>query len=293
VGTRAALGILAVLLLAGCASDVPPDRPLESADPVVPPPPPSYGPAECSNLMLFQVVDYAQTDPFLPPGFHARDPQAFLNSPAAFGQAGVLFLALDCQSATSGPLSVAFVGIFVEPPIVEGLEPAPLDFLELVRYTSSSPFESALRDAGWPLLPANVSVVSDVPGLQGSDARARVTDSEGTVVMVAGTVATPDTDLDTPARFWHQGPSGLAYIEYNGHLTPNVGTGVCEVRAGTPLGAFVNAPLGVQTPVGDPTSCLAAKASLDAANTSEPIVVSLQDLVLDATFHQLPGIRAG
>lgn len=290
MGSRLAWVLLAGLLLAGCASDAPPG--LESDPlPTTPalPPIPAYGPALCDNILLFEVVEYPQVDPFLPPGFHPRDPQAFLNSPAAFGQAGVIFLSLDCDRDGPQPLQVAVVGIFIEAPIVEGLEAAPLNFLELVRYTPAQEFGGSLREAGWPVAAANVTLVSAVPGLQGYDAQVVVDDGQGMVARVAGTVATPPGGLGGgPTRFWHQDAGGLGYIEYGAALSSKVGAGLCQARAGTPLSAFVGAPVGSpDTPVGDLAfSCL-------GANGGEPLVVVLEDLVLDAGFRWFPGARAG
>ncbi|HUR24479.1 MAG TPA: hypothetical protein VM327_00500 [Candidatus Thermoplasmatota archaeon] len=290
MGSRFASILLGVLLLAGCANDAPPAHAPSSSGQVGPPaPPPMYGPADCDNLLLFQVVDYAQTDPFLPPGFHPRDPQEFLQSPAAFGQAGVIFLALDCDSPSSGPLQAAFVGIFIEAPIVEGIEPAPLNFLELVRYNPSDEFGGALAMAGWPAVEANVSLVSKVPGLHGYDTQAVVADGEGDLAMVAGTAVMPSGGLGGgPTRFWHQGADGLAYIEYSAALAAKVGSGLCQARAGTPLSHFVGAPVGdPDTPVGDLAfSCL-------GVNGGEPVIVVLDDLGLNATFQWFPGARAG
>jgi hypothetical protein len=290
MGSRLAWVLLAGLLLAGCASDAPPGLPTEPSGSAAPSlPDPLYGPASCDNILLFQVVDYAQTDPFLPPGFHPRDPQAFLSSPAAFGQAGVIFLSLDCDSGGPQPLQVAVVGIFIEAPIVEGLEPAPLNFLELVRYTPGEEFGGALVSTGWPVVPANVSLVSTVPGLQGYDAQVTVADGEGNLAMVAGSVAAPPGDLGGgPTRFWHQGSTGLGYVEYGASLATKVGSGLCQARQGTPLSVFVGAPVGSpDTPLGDLSfSCL-------GVNGGEPLVVVLEDLRLNATFQWFPGARAG
>jgi hypothetical protein len=108
--------------------------------------------------------------------------------------------------------------------------------------------------------------------------------------MVAGTVvvAPPGSLANGPTRFWHQDADGLAYIEYDASLATKVGSGICQVRPGTPLGAFVGTPLGISdTPVGDLSfSCL-------GVNNSEPIVVALEDLALNATFHWFPGVQAG
>lgn len=291
MGSRTALAMLGVLVLAGCADDARPNLPsgpLGTA--AAPPPPPTYGPAACDNILLFEVADYGQTDPFLPPGFHPRDPQEFLNSPVSLGQAGVVFMTLVCESAGAGPLAASFVGIFIEAPIVEGVESAPLNFLELVRYGSGDEFGGALGASGWPVVAANVSLVSNVPVMDGRDALASVEDPEGTVARVAGTAAAPGGALGSPARFWHQDERGLSYIDYDGTLDPSVGSGTCEVRAGTPLSVFVGTPVGVpvpeELPVGDPTACL-------GVNGGEPLVVILQDLSLQATFHRFPGVQAG
>ena len=105
----------------------------------------------CKNILLFQFVGYEATDPYLPPGFHPRDPQAFLGTPVAFGQAGVLLINVVC-TGPQGPLEASSLDIFVEDPGVPGVPPGGFDFYELERYGAVDQLDGALQAVHWPLM---------------------------------------------------------------------------------------------------------------------------------------------
>ncbi|MHB1262347.1 MAG: hypothetical protein ACYC2H_11610 [Thermoplasmatota archaeon] len=272
--------ILVPLLLVGCTDDGA-RSPSESGDPEVPAPAAVfYGEALCSNVLLFQLVDYADTDPYLPPGFHPRDSQGFLGTAVAFGQGAVLFMTLRCQSAASGPLDVAFLGIFVEAPEVPGISPAPFNFYELARYGQAGEFGGALQAIAWPWEQANVTIGNIAAGGRTFDVDATVSDAEGEIAYVGGVLAGPVPVGNGPTRFWHQDGSGLAFIEYGAFLDSQVGPGTCSARAGTALAAFVGRPA-----VG-PYNCTGV------ADGGDPLVAVLAGLQLNATFQHLPGASA-
>jgi hypothetical protein len=287
-------GVLAVVLLvvlAGCAA-----RPAASPGPgKVSAPAPAdmvdYPEAACTNLLLFQFVDYPVTDAYLPPGFHPRDPQDFLGAPTAIGQAGVIFLALSCHgpSNDNNDLSSAQLAIFVEHPSVHGTESASYDFYEVARYGPHSRFDDVLAAGGWPRIPAGVNLtvsggVSD--GNFSTFGNATVTDGQGQVASMIGLMSPAIPLTGTVARFWHDGPQGLAYLDYRTPLHPLVGSGTCTARAGTPLAAFAMAgwpgpPMPVIPMVGSP-SC----------PPGEPVVATFPHLVINATAVRLPGVHA-
>jgi hypothetical protein len=290
VRSRPAWSILAVLALAGCMQDPSPVRVVETGPEVTVPLVPTYGPATCANVLLFQFVDYAQTDAYLPPGFHPRDPQGFLQTAVAFGQAGILLMALRCESPTMGPLNVSFVAIFVEPPVVDGLEPGTFDFFELARYGPATEFGGALHSPLWPTNPADVLLTTLDPATSGMDVMATVTDGEGEVAWVAGTAAAGINVGTGPTRFWHQSNGGLAYIEYDANLDANIGSGLCRARAGTPFAAFVGQP-AVGIPGLGRVSCPGLIGQAD--DTADPVVAIITDPQFNATFHRLDGVYAG
>lgn len=272
----ATLAVLVPMLVAGCADPASPET--RAPDQLDPLPDPYYGEGTCANGLLFQFVDFSATDAYLPPGFHARDPQEFLGAGVAFGQAGVFLRTLSCESPLFGPLQAAFIGIFIEAPVVPGLEPAPFNFFEVVRYgNSTSEFGGALARSGWPFLPANVTVVHDTAAGQGFDVVATVSDAEGDVASFAGILGNEVVVGAGPTRYWRQGEGGLAYIEYGGQLDSRAGPGFCRVRAGTPMAEFVGEPL---------------IADVACPGTGDPIVAMLTDARLNATFHRLPGVFA-
>lgn len=290
VRSRPALAILTVLVLAGCMQDPAPAGLPEPGPEAAPPPVPTYGPATCANVLLFQFVDFAKTDSYLPPGFHPRDPQDFLQTAVAFGQAGVLLMALRCESPTMGPLNVSFVAIFVEPPVVEGVEAGTFDFFELARYGPAGEFGGVLDRAGWPTHEAGVLLTTLDPTTAGVDVMATVTDGEGEVAWVAGTAAAGVNVGTGPTRFWHQSNDGLAYIEYDANLDANIGSGICRARAGTPFAAFVGQPVADIPGLGR-LSCPGLIGQVD--DVADPVVAIITDPQLNATFHRLEGVYAG
>lgn len=266
--------VLLALALTGCLAGGPSGEPLPSTEPPAEARP-AYRDALCANGLLFQFVDYAVADAYLPPGFHPRDPRGFLGTPAAFGRAGVLFVAVDCV-APEGPLQAAFIAIFVEAPQVPGEDRVPFDFYEVARYGSPGEMGGALAEAGWPILPATVRVEDLGAAGQSLDSQAVVEDALGPVVQLNGDHGALVQLGDGPVRFWHDTPEGLAYLRYDSRLDALVGSGLCQVRPGSPLTAFVGQPVVGQV------SCLPA-----------PVLATLVDLRPTVTLHRLPGVEAG
>lgn len=246
------------------------------------PPPVASRPLQgtCLNGLLFQFVDYAATDAYLPPGFHPRDPQGFIAvSPVAFGQAGVLAFMVDCK-ATDGTLyEAATVALFVESPQVDGVERALFDFYEIERHGDPGEFGGALTASGWPRLAGTVNfTIEPLPGTEDIDVIVDLTDSNGLVMAFGGPVGAP-LDLGTgTVRFWRDGPLGLAYYDYTVHLDARVGAGICQARNGSALAAFSPS----QVPLGESVRCPPAT----------PVIGIFPDFAFTATARFLPGVHA-
>lgn len=270
----------ALALLAGCLSP----RPVSDGPVVLSGPPVADAPrfsGTCSNLLLFQFVDFAITDDYLPPGFHPRDPQAFLPVvPVSFGQAGVLAIVLDCQG-DQGQYEAASLAIFVESPIVPGLEDAAFDFYEIERYAEAGQFGGLLDAVGWPRLPGNVSVDLGNEDVPARTAAAEITDAEGSVLLFAGSMEAPVGLVGNVVRFWNDRPGGLAHIDYEGVLDSYVGAGICVARANSTFAAFTTA---------GPAS--AVTSASPGCPPGEPVVSTFPGLAVDATAHFIPGVHA-
>jgi hypothetical protein len=274
--TAVALG---VLLLAGCLGGDPAATPAPTpADPSPTAPAPVQ--LACQNALLFQFVDYAETDPYLPPGFHIRDPQGFLTiSPVAFGQAGVLVLTLSCTGA-AGPYNMAGVEIFVEPPAVPGVEAGTFDFYEVERYSSAWDFNDTLVPALWTRIPGHVDFTMLETSPNARAGFANITDGEGPMASFSGTMDANVGLGPSVVRFWRDAPAGLAYVEYRADLQPLAGPGVCSIRPGTVL-ADLTIPNEFH-PLLPYTAC----------PPGEPVIATFPGLVVDATARFLPGVRA-
>lgn len=268
----AAVAAMALPLLAGCLGDAA-GQDGDSSAPASDPYPAVAYQGTCSVALLFEFVDYAQTDQYLPPGFHPRDPQEFLTViPVALGQAGIIVLVLACDGPT-GTADYASVGIFVEPPTVEGVEPGLFDFYEVARYGSNDPFRPALAAADWPAHDADVEVQLSIDAA-GTPAqlRAAITDGDGPLASFEGlTPAAVDVGAGL-VRYWHESPGGLGLLEIDVDLNAQVGGGICAVRGGTELAGFIGG-----------SQCLPP---------AEPIIGAFPDLAYAATARFLPGVHA-
>ena len=277
---RSPLVVALLLLLAGCLGGSP-DGDEEGV--LAPGPvldlPRFQGP--CDNALLFQFVDYSATDPYLPPGFHPSDAKNFLTiSPVAFGQAAVLFIVVSCQDALGQNYTAGSLDIFIEPPFVPDLVPARFNFYELERYGDAGPLAETLAAAGWPMPPGSIVVSPTDDALDGADVvGGSVVDNHGELVNMSG-VAAAKVDLGlAKIRFWHQGPTGLGYVEYEANLDSVAGPGSCAVRPGTALAAFIASPLLPSLPIACPPG--------------DPVVATFPLLQMNVTAQFLAGVQAG
>ncbi|MFA5942938.1 MAG: hypothetical protein WC876_00555 [Candidatus Thermoplasmatota archaeon] len=239
---------------------------------------------ECENALLFQFVEYADTDRYLPPGFHPRDPQAFLSSPAAFGRAGVLLIVLECLGDDGLAFSSASVDIFIEAPLVEGLEPAAFNFYEVERVSPPGPWDSVLAGADWPILPgtASVNITFGVVATQSAIGSTEVRDNQGQRALFVGAMDAPVSLGNATVRFWRQGPAGLAYLEYSANLQPIAGGGTCYLREGTAMAVFARStPAGNVGPINEL-----------ACPPGDPIIATFPVFRVNATAVSLPGVHA-
>jgi hypothetical protein len=281
------MAILVAALLsasaAGCIGHSSGEGPTPTT-PAAPPGPRSSATAgyACQAGLLFQLVPYAATDPYLPPGYHPRDPQAFLGSPAAFGQAGVLFIAVDCASP-AGRFAAGSLDIFVEHPAVPAL-PADFDFYEVERFGDATQIDGVLQDAHWPFAPGTPRIaVSNGTVERMVDVSpayrtlfAGVADPLGTLYEVSA-LASADVPLGPKAvRFWHDDPAGTGAIDYKAPLDVKVGPAYATARAGSKLAGFIAAETQGASGQGDPIAA------------AFPAGVPLQ---VGATW--LPGVHAG
>lgn len=274
------ISLVAMAIAAGCLSTTPEVR---DESPILPPTPagaPRYE-GTCANLVLFQLVDFAMTDEYLPPGYHPRDPQAFLPVvPVAFGQAGVLALALDCAGA-QGRYAAASIAIFVEAPTVTGVQAAPFNFYEIERYAEAGQFSGLLDSVGWPRIDGNVSVDLGNQDVPARTAAATVTDAQGQVVYFAGSMEAPVGLVGNVVRFWNDRPTGLAHVDYEGVLDSYFGPGTCIVRANSTLAEFTTR--GALSPLAEYYS---------GCPPGDPVVSTFPGLAVNATAHFLPGVHA-
>lgn len=230
------------------------------------------GASQCQTAILFQFVDYSATDTFLPPGFHPRDPQAFLGAPVAVGQAAIVLANMACAASEleGGPLNHSFLGIFVETPVVPGETlPGGLDFYEVEHLAGPGATDRLLASLGWSLRRADVRVPASEAGA--ALVQAEVADASGVLYAVQGSAPVPyNFDLDR-IRFWHQSPQGLGHFLIDAQLDARFGPGVCSLRADSTAARLSGA-----------TTC----------PTGETLVATFPGLSYDGWFRFLPGVEA-
>ncbi len=287
-----AIALLAILLVAGCAG---PSATVSS----------SSGPGEmkptriafagndCSNIILFQLMDFANATALLPPGFHAKDPQALLSSPdtpvgpvgfpVAFGQAAAVLFMLSCATDGEGARDwrTGFAGIFVEAPAVTGAPPtANLHFYEVEHYGAS--LNGTLSRVGWPVHPSTIQVDTTIPtsgAINPDVTTGTLMDANGTLLQVKAPLLAPYSFASGPVRLWHDTGIGTGFFDYDAQLNPNFGPAPsCTVRAHTTISSIVGEP-----PALDPGPCPATPARLAAFF---PL------LSFTGSFNFLPGAHA-
>ena len=241
------MALVLTLALAGCLGGTVPPSP-ETPTPEVQPLRIDIGGSGCTNTVLFQLLDFAVATRFLPPGYHAKDPQDFLGSPAAFGQAAAVLLLVDCQeSARGGAWKTGFVGLYIEPPTVPGADEGPnLHFYEVEHYADD--LDGLLERLGWPV--AVGSTFTFTSSLDEGPARVtEVADRDGPILTFLTTHAAPYTLASGPVRLWHQLGNGTAAFDYDAQLDASFGSATClTVRPGTTLATLVGEPAGLPIP---------------------------------------------
>ncbi|HUR60892.1 MAG TPA: hypothetical protein VM286_00820 [Candidatus Thermoplasmatota archaeon] len=156
------------LLLSGCVQPPPKDDPYAPKVKVLPPPETFVFDEEaCNAYVLGLLVEPSLTDPYLPPGFHMRDPEWFYEDPVppppppqeplqvATGQALVFILVFKCDAPSEPnaiPFQEAHAGVFVLPPAVRGqTDNATLDFYEIEHYSAGGLLADRLPAWEWPV----------------------------------------------------------------------------------------------------------------------------------------------
>ncbi len=275
--------VLAGLVLAGCVSG-PVQAPPSKATLLPAPITLNIGARDCLNFILFQFLPFAAADAFLPPGYHARDPKDFLNSPAATGQAAAVVFLLDCASrdADGKPWVSGYSGVYVEPPAVPDTPDAvPLNFYEVEHFGEE--LNGTLASLGWPVHASNVSVArntvsQDTVGKSGS-----ITDANGLLFQFFATAAAPYQLALGPVRLWHETPKGTGYFQYNATLDAQFGPVVCILpQYGTVLGALIGEPTRLPNG-GNLVACAPDRARLGA---------TFPNLSFLGEFRFLPGVHA-
>ncbi|MEA3143919.1 MAG: hypothetical protein QOG31_1243 [Thermoplasmata archaeon] len=261
---RAPLALLAVALLAGCAQPQPGPALAPGEAGAAESASFSYGGQVCDAYLLAILVDPARTDPYLPPGFHLRDPSGFFPGVLpATGQALVILSAFLCGSAAggNGTFQEAFAGVFVQPPAVLGERaPAQYDFYEVDHVTPPGALRAGLAAWGWDALAGNLSAQPVAP--QGRPAQFTLrADGRPPLFTFGGAAAAPRTEGVVLVRLWRDGAPGVGRIDYALPLDFSFGPGTCTLSAALRTAALAG-------PGACPAAVVAAGPSFSFAATA-------------------------
>lgn len=239
---RSPLALLTIALLAGCLQ--------AGAPPGPPSPPPAADPAfsyearGCDGYLLALLVEPGRTDPYLPPGFHLRDPADFFDeSPTATGQALVVVAAMLCaggslDGATIPAYQEAFAAVFVQPPAVAGERPAAsFDFYEVDHFAPPGGLGDALAAWDWPVTAANLT--AQPRGFGGTQEFTLRADGPPRLFSFRGATPVPRDDGTSLVRLWRDTPGGLGRVDYTLPLQFGFGPGTCSLAAPTQVAAIV------------------------------------------------------
>lgn len=290
IRTAAVLSTFLLVALAGCLESDSGAATPRGADPT-PQPLPSMHPFEgddCSATAVGVPTDFANTDPWLPPGFQAADMSRLVFAPANLGQAVVVGVAVTCGDSTYGPgTSLFLTTILVEDPPVDGVVGGAYQALYVTHaFTDSEDLARSWSLSSFPVMegldPAiNIELESPV---------ALLPDRNDRPTLSATRMTTPrgDSSWENYAgstyllagetlRFWHQDQGGITYLE----LVPDAhavgGLGDCLFADGTAM-AQVSATAG----------CIA----LQSLQANEAFGITVTEVALGGTFHHLPGVTA-
>ncbi len=244
----------------------------------------------CKTFNTFFIVDYDQTDAWLPPGFTPRDLAGFLFfTPVIYGQTLAHVAVLECEESPWGPVRVGMVGFFVHAPDIPEAGDAEFHFFNALQFSDAPALSGTLEDElGWPVQPLALQLMTEatgdtplpvVPGAPSPDrAGGFQGESSGQGMFDLAAMAVYPQGFDEPPllRFWHQLDAGLAYSEFPLPMR-TVAAGPlyrCDVTPGSPLHAVVG-EVDCGPATGDPFD-------------SFGLVFPRHDL-RDVTFASLPG----
>lgn len=265
----AALALLA-LALAGCSgpgeSPAPADGPVPTTASAPMPTPEAPAPGrldasvlgesrtnfdltDCINPRMLFVLDPAEAQAMLPPGFVAADVTALtqftgapLGSPIPAGRAvgGYDFLSCAGNTLDGGPVAFSQVGILVQAPDLGDrtpLEPATYDLYLLALHSDRPAWNALALASGFTATEAPVAEISSAAADHAGAALGSGSVVVGEPLGAADYVLPPASrDLDLRARYWHVGSNGTAYFDFQ--LLETVYAGAITTCTHAPGSAF-------------------------------------------------------
>jgi hypothetical protein len=257
-GTGRVAWVCVAALVAGCVQPLVPAS-LPAAAP--PPAPEMFTDAHdgCIGYLLALLVDPQFTDPYLPPGFHLRDPKDFLkHNTVGTGQALALVWADLCAPTTGEPTwRNGGAGIYVQPPAVEGdRPPADYDLYEVAHFSPEPAVQHRLGVWEWPVV--NTTLEDQTPrpevrqaglaftfaaGAQASGPLPVAGVADNPLFSFGGATPAPPEAASLPAgvlRNWRDTPAGLAHLDLSLRFPLHLGSGYCAFQAGSLLAQLTN-----------------------------------------------------
>lgn len=234
---RRILLFMALTLVAGCVEEHDPPRPAPTsaaaASVILEP----NNATSCTRVFPAIPVDRLHAQTFLPDGFVAAEASTFFGQASLPADAGLLIgSAMRCGDSQWSPNGYVegMLGIFIEPPLVDGRPVEGEHFYELGRATpDSQPYTATMERIGWTLFGNDVDVAHVVTRFESGSMMIK---DEAGAVFGANVEAAPAKDDFTGTlhlRWWHQTETGTGFFEYVFAPDGYLGPGTCEARAGS------------------------------------------------------------
>lgn len=206
--------------------------------------------APCQVVAVAALVEPATAYRSLPPGFRPRDSRGLFETGASTGKVPIFIAGVDCTEGENdlgdGAYNIALVGIFIEPPTVQGhASDSEYDFYLSHIYTENPELRNAFTSLQWShdIGTAMVQVNLEQAGQSNTGGFATIDDAEGEVAyMVAAAIVPIPAGAEGAGvgfhnwtiKFWHQNDAGVGYLDYRFTSDAPLGPGACDLRYDSP-----------------------------------------------------------
>lgn len=247
----------------------------------------AYNATGCDAVVYVHSVTFADAQAMLPLGFVAADLGELLDIDVRLDRGAIALVTFTCDDheAADGPVGVASVNVFVDPPVLNGEQTDPegvfINAYELHRFASNDTYVASYEAFGWSAqsgIEASLAIAVreplPTPGIDSKEPNPLIGTSSGSMdgeELWTGGILTGTTYhlQDRTSRFYHAAEGGISYDEYTIDRQGRGGTSGCTYS-------------GVVADWMGRTQC----------DASENLGLGFQAFNIQGTMHHLPGVYA-